>query len=172
MSSYVYWDTQKEPDGQLIKNHSDNKIEIEFILQKKCRMIDQSFVLPPERIPAGSVEDPETPLHLWAASRVDEIIEESSSCLLSESDEFKVIEKKCFAYGVSPKSQPYDQWECLQKPYTEPGGSQVPVAGGLFIATVVGSPVCFVAGIKLGMFAAIAGGIMGYTTGKMFADHE
>jgi len=63
--------------------------------------------------------------------------------------------------------------ECDVKPYVkEPGGSQVPVAGGLFVATCIGSPVCFVAGIKLGMFAAIAGGIMGYTTGKMFADHE
>ena len=59
-------------------------------------MIDQSLVLPPERVAAGSAEDPETPLHLWAASRVDEIIEESSSCLPSESDEFKVIQKKCF----------------------------------------------------------------------------
>ena len=29
-----------------------------------------------------------------------------------------------------------------------------------------------VAGLKLGMFAAIGGGIMGYTTGKMFAEHE
>ena len=51
----------------------------------------------------------------------------------------------------------------------EPGGSQIPVAGALFIATCLGSPVCFVAGLKLGMFAAVAGGIMGYTTGKMFA---
>ena len=29
-----------------------------------------------------------------------------------------------------------------------------------------------VAGLKLGMFAAIGGGIMGYTTGKMFKEHE
>ena len=29
-----------------------------------------------------------------------------------------------------------------------------------------------VAGLKLGMFAAVGGGIMGYTTGKMFAEHE
>ena len=28
------------------------------------------------------------------------------------------------------------------------------------------------AGLKLGMFAAVGGGIMGYTTGKMFAEHE
>ena len=32
--------------------------------------------------------------------------------------------------------------------------------------------VFFAAGIKLGMFAGMAGGAMGYTTGKMFADHE
>ena len=29
-----------------------------------------------------------------------------------------------------------------------------------------------VAGLKLGMFAAIGGGIMGYATGKLFAEHE
>ena len=46
------------------------------------------------------------------------------------------------------------------------------MAVGIFVATVVGTPVFFAAGIKLGMFAGIAGGAMGYTTGKMFADHE
>ena len=29
-----------------------------------------------------------------------------------------------------------------------------------------------VAGLKLGMFAAIGGGVMGYATGKLFAEHE
>ena len=92
------------------------------------------------------------------------------------------------------------------------GGSDIPVAVGIFVATVVGTPVIkysliinfswakwpqfyyltirlyyfthgqlklnklnqvfFAAGIKLGMFAGMAGGAMGYTTGKMFADHE
>ena len=72
-----------------------------------------------------------------------------------------------------------------QVPYKytpEPGGSQVsryahtplqvPIAGGLVVATFVGGPVIFLAGLKLGMFAAIGGGIMGYATGKMFAEHE
>ena len=49
---------------------------------------------------------------------------------------------------------------------------QVPIAGGLVVATFVGGPVIFLAGLKLGMFAAIGGGIMGYATGKMFAEHE
>ena len=63
--------------------------------------------------------------------------------------------------------------ESSSKPFKrEPGGSQIPIAGALFIATCLGSPVCAVAGLKLGMFAAVAGGIMGYTTGKMFAEHE
>ena len=44
--------------------------------------------------------------------------------------------------------------------------------GAVFIATCVGGPAVLVAGLKLGMFAAIGGGIMGYTTGKMFAEHE
>ena len=63
--------------------------------------------------------------------------------------------------------------ESISKPFRRPpGASQVPKAGALFIATCLGSPVCVVAGLKLGLFAAVAGGIMGYTTGKMFAEHE
>ena len=60
------------------------------------------------------------------------------------------------------------------KPWSadEGGGSDIPMAVGMFVATMVGTPVFFAAGIKLGMFAGIAGGAMGYTTGKMFADHE
>ena len=48
----------------------------------------------------------------------------------------------------------------------------LPMAGAVFIATCVGGPAILVVGLKLGMFAALGGGIMGYTTGKMFADHE
>ena len=59
------------------------------------------------------------------------------------------------------------------KPYSSSeGGGSIAMAVGIFVATVVGTPVFFAAGIKLGMFAGIAGGAMGYTTGKMFADHE
>ena len=54
----------------------------------------------------------------------------------------------------------------------EPSGSQVPIAGALFIAPCVGSPVMALAGLKLGMFAAVGGAIMGFATGKMFAEHE
>ena len=44
--------------------------------------------------------------------------------------------------------------ESISKPFKrEPGGSQIPIAGALFIATCLGSPVCVVAGLKLGMFA-------------------
>ena len=54
----------------------------------------------------------------------------------------------------------------------EKGGMDpIPVFGGVLIASVLGGPVVFIAGLKLGMFAAIGGGIMGYTTGKMFSDH-
>ena len=50
--------------------------------------------------------------------------------------------------------------------------AMLPMAGAAFIATCIGGPAILVVGLKLGMFAAIGGGIMGYTTGKMFADHE
>ena len=54
----------------------------------------------------------------------------------------------------------------------KPGSSQVPVAGALFVATCLGTPVIALTGLKLGMFAAVGGGIMGFATGKMFAEHE
>ena len=47
----------------------------------------------------------------------------------------------------------------------------IPVAGAVVIAGVLGGPVCLIAGLKLGLFAALGGGIMGYTTGKMFEEH-
>ena len=52
------------------------------------------------------------------------------------------------------------------------GSSQVPIAGALFVATCLGTPVIALTGLKLGMFAAVGGGIMGFATGKMFAEHE
>ena len=56
----------------------------------------------------------------------------------------------------------------------EENGSQVPVvpmAGAVVIASVLGGPVCLMAGIKLGMVAALGGGIMGYTTGRLIEEH-
>ena len=54
----------------------------------------------------------------------------------------------------------------------EGGSSQVPVATALFVATCLGTPAIALTGLKLGMFAAVGGGIMGFATGKMFAEHE
>ena len=53
----------------------------------------------------------------------------------------------------------------------EGGIDAIPIVCAVFIASVFGGPVCLIANLKLGMFAAIGGGIMGYTTGKMFSDH-
>ena len=53
----------------------------------------------------------------------------------------------------------------------EGGMNPIPMFGGVLLASVLGGPVVLIAGLKLGMFAAIGGGIMGYTTGKMFSDH-
>jgi hypothetical protein len=59
-----------------------------------------------------------------------------------------------------------------EKEEEEGGGVDViPIVGGVFIGGVLGVPVILIAGLKLGMFAAIGGGAMGYTTGKMFSDH-
>ena len=52
----------------------------------------------------------------------------------------------------------------------EAGIETLPILGGFSVALVVGAPVYLAANIKLAMFAAIGGGIMGYTTGKMFSD--
>ena len=75
-----------------------------------------------------------------------------------------------------PNIQPQESVESVESVKEgykrEPSGSQVPIAGALFIATCVGSPVMALAGLKLGMFAAVGGAIMGFATGKMFAEHE
>ena len=47
----------------------------------------------------------------------------------------------------------------------------IPIVCAVMIASVFGGPVCLIANLKLGMFVAIGGGIMGYTTGRMFSDH-
>ena len=48
----------------------------------------------------------------------------------------------------------------------------MPIATALFVATCLGTPAIALTGLKLGMFAAVGGGIMGFATGKMFAEHE
>ena len=53
----------------------------------------------------------------------------------------------------------------------EEGIDAIPIVCAVLIASVFGGPVCLIANLKLGMFAAIGGGAMGYTTGKMFSDH-
>jgi hypothetical protein len=54
-----------------------------------------------------------------------------------------------------------------KKKKKEQGGGMdvIPIVGGVFI-------VILIACLKLGMFSAIGGGAMGFTTGKMFSDHE
>ena len=52
----------------------------------------------------------------------------------------------------------------------EGGMDAIPIVAGVLVATVLGGPVILIAGLKLGMFAAIGGGAMGYTTGKMFSE--
>ena len=47
----------------------------------------------------------------------------------------------------------------------------IPIVCAVMIASVFGGPVCLIANLKLGMFVAIVGGIMGYTTGRMVSDH-
>jgi hypothetical protein len=59
-----------------------------------------------------------------------------------------------------------------EKEEEEGGGVNViPIVRGVFIGRVLGVPVILIAGLKLGMFAAIGGGTMEYNTGKMFSDH-
>ena len=64
------------------------------------------------------------------------------------------------------KAEEEDRWQ----QELEEGIETLPILGGFSVALVVGAPVYLAANIKLAMFAAIGGGIMGYTTGKMFSD--
>ena len=57
-----------------------------------------------------------------------------------------------------------------KKQELEEGIETLPLLGGVSIALCLGAPVYLASNIKLAMFAAIGGGIMGYTTGKMFSD--
>ena len=47
----------------------------------------------------------------------------------------------------------------------------IPIVCAVMVASVFGGPVCLIANLMLGMFVAIGGGIIGYTTGRMFSDH-
>ena len=68
------------------------------------------------------------------------------------------------------KKEKKKDWK--EKEEEEGGGVDViPIVGGVFVGGVLGVPVMLIAGLKLGMFAAIGAGAMGYTTGKMFSDH-
>ena len=47
----------------------------------------------------------------------------------------------------------------------------IPIVCAGMIASIFRGQVCLIANLKLGMFVAIVGGIMGYTTGRMVSDH-
>ena len=47
----------------------------------------------------------------------------------------------------------------------------IPIVCAVMIASIFRGQVCLIANLKLGMFVAIVGGIMGYTTGRMVSDH-
>ena len=46
----------------------------------------------------------------------------------------------------------------------------LPMAAAILVASCLGGKVILVAGLKLGMFAAMGGGMMGYTTGKIIQE--
>ena len=75
------------------------------------------------------------------------------------------------ANSPQKKKDKKKDWKEKQKEEEGEGVDVIPIVGGVMIASVLGLPVVFIAGIKLGLFAAIGGGAMGYTTGKMFSDH-
>jgi hypothetical protein len=85
----------------------------------------------------------------------------------------QTITQKTFRQPSIQPQESVESGESVKEGYKrEPSGSQVPIAGALFIATCVGSPVTALAGLKSGMFAAVCGAIMGFAPGKMFAEHE
>ena len=47
----------------------------------------------------------------------------------------------------------------------------IPIVCAVMIASIFRGQDCLIANLKLGMFVAIVGGIMGYTTGRMVSDH-
>ena len=107
-----------------------------------------------------------------SSSHINSTLEDISQ---ASAEEQKLISKpgSRTSWSSSTEQAEVEEEEEEVKPYSSSeGGGSIAMAVGIFVATVVGTPVFFAAGIKLGMFAGIAGGAMGYTTGKMFADHE
>ena len=72
--------------------------------------------------------------------------------------------------GIRKRKRKKAEEETRWQQELEAGIETLPILGGFSVALVVGAPVYLAANIKLAMFAAIGGGIMGYTTGKMFSD--
>ena len=70
----------------------------------------------------------------------------------------------CLSPTPAPKIEKKDE--------EEESVSMLPMVAAAFIGTCIGGPAIFAAGLKLGVFAAMGAGAMGYTTGKMFADNE
>ena len=57
--------------------------------------------------------------------------------------------------------------------YTEAGApSQVPMCAAMCVATALGTPAIALMGLKLGLAAALGGGMMGFVTGRIFAQNE
>ena len=99
----------------------------------------------------------------------------SNSKLLKEATEDSQNRPQLTKKKVLPTQQSIESAESLSTETTnkkEKVSSQMPIAAALFVATCVGSPAIAVTGLKLGMAAALGGGILGYATGKMMAEHE
>lgn len=81
-----------------------------------------------------------------------------------------VFRNKCYRGTEVDDDMPLQDTTAEEEEEGGGGAGMLPVLGGVTVAAVMGAPVYFVSNIKLAMFSAIGGGIMGYTTGKMFSD--
>ena len=86
-------------------------------------------------------------------------------------NKIETIESYVYLRETQCQVQSENQQPKTNKSKNDDKDSEVlPMFGAMFIASCLGGPTAILAGMKLGMFAAVGGGIMGYTTGKMFAE--
>ena len=170
-------DDEREPDIQLLR---DSQAPLAYFRRYFCSSMNFNIFC--QRSFAQLDDTGATSVKLCSCqatpdTQTQDITEQCTDCSeIGNSELFPPNpsdRKLSFRPPILPTQDSVESGETVKEPYKrEATGSQVPIAGALFIATCVGSPVTALAGLKLGMFAAVGGAIMGFATGKMFAEHE
>ena len=144
-------------------------VEAQALQTQSCPLKEENVKLNAKTISLSNLAEKRDSLDLSFSSSKQFMSEFHFSSNKSNSDELND-----FGEGIDKKKQKKKKKKKKKDSdideEEEQGVDVLPILGGFSIAIVVGAPVYIVSNIKLAMFSAIGGGIMGYTTGKMFSD--